>query len=223
MTDIVVFGAGQLAEVMAFYLNAHPDFRVVGHTVDRNFMPEVNRLGNLPVVPWETIEKDFPPGTVQIIGPVSYRDNNRFRSDRYLDGKRRGYDFATYIHPSSHVDGATIGENSIILEECTVQPFSRLGVCSILWSKVHIGHHAEIGDACFFASFCGIAGNARVGSRCFFAGQTGLADNCSVGSDCIITAGAVVTRPVPDGAVVHDRKMRIIENAARRFSRKLLG
>ena len=223
MTDIVIFGAGQFAEVMAFYLDTHPEFTVVGHTVDRSFLPESRQLGNRPVVAWETLEQDFPPDKVQILGPVSYRDNNRFRRDRYLDGKRRGYRFATYIHPSSHVGGAQIGENSIILEDCTVQPFARLGACSVLWSKVHIGHHTEIGDACFFASFCAIAGNCRVGSCCFFGGQTGLVDNCSVGSDCIITAGTAVTRSLPDGAVAYDRKLHIVKNAARRFSRKLLG
>lgn len=223
MTDVVIFGAGQLAEVLAFYLEADPDLTVVGYTVDRAFMPESGRFGNLPIVAWETIEQHFPPDQVQILGPLSYRDNNRFRRDRYLEGKRRGYDFASYIHPSSHVAGAHIGENSIILEECTVQPFARLGACSVLWSKVHIGHHTEIGDACFFASYCGIAGNCRVGSCCFFGGHSGLVDNCSVGSDCIVTAGTVITRSVPEGAVAFDRKLQIVEKAARRFARKLLG
>jgi len=223
MTDVVVFGAGKLAELLSLYISNDENLRIVGFTVDSVYLPSGGRLGSLPVVPWETLEQDFPPDEVMILGPVSYRDNNRFRWNRYLEGKRRGYSFATYIHPSSHVVGAEIGENSIILEECTVQPFARLGPCSVLWSKVHIGHHAEIGDACFFASFSGIAGNSRVGSRSFFGGQTGLVDNCSVGADCIVAAGTVVTRPMPDGAVARGGKVRILENAANRFGKTLLG
>lgn len=222
MTDVVIFGAGQIAQVLSAYLEAAPEFNLLGCVVDRAYLPEGRTLGHLPVVAWETLEQDFPPGRVKLLGPISYRDNNKLRRDRYLDAKRRGYDFATYIHPSSHVLGAEIGENSIVLEECTVQPHARLGVGSILWSKVHIGHHTTIGDNCFFASFCGIAGNCTVGSCTFFGGHTGLVDNCSVGADCIIGAGTVLHKPLSDGSVAYAPETRIIENAARRFSRLLL-
>jgi sugar O-acyltransferase (sialic acid O-acetyltransferase NeuD family) len=220
---VVIFGTGQLAEVMTFYLSAYTDRKVVGYTVDRAYMPPQARFLGRPVVAWDAIESQFPPETHQLIGPTSYRDNNRFRRDRYLEGKARGYGFASFIHPASHVCSQEIGENTVILEDCTVQPFARLGHGCILWSKVHIGHHARIGDNCFFASFCGIAGNSRVGDCVFFGGQTGLADNLTVGSDCIIGAGTVITENLPDGALAVARGVRVLPNGARRFARRLLG
>lgn len=219
---MIVFGAGQLAEVLTHYLSEDPAFNLVGYTVDRSFLPEKREFKGRPVVAWEDIESAYPPDRFHLLGPVSYKDNNRFRRDRYLEAKAKGYQFASFIHPSSHIAGAEIGENSIILEECTVQPYAKIGVCSILWSKVHIGHHAQIGDFCFFASFCGIAGNARVGDCTFFGGQSGLIDNLSVGADCIIAAGTTLTKSVPDGSVAATRGVRIIKNAAKRFARTLL-
>lgn len=221
--DIVVFGTGQLAEVMTFYLSQEPDITVAGYTVDAAYMPPGRRFLGRPVAPWEEIAAHFPPEDYHLIGPVSYRDNNRLRRDRYLQGKAMGYRFASYIHPSSHVAGSEIGENSIILEDCTVQPFARIGTGCILWSKVHIGHHAQVGDFCFFASFCGIAGNARIGNRVFFGGQTGLVDNKSVGSDCIVGAGTILTDNLPDGALAVARGVRIVPRGARRFGKRLLG
>lgn len=220
--DVVLFGVGQLAEVMTDYLLEDLNLNLVGYTVDRDYLPAKKEFKGRPVVAWEDIDTAFPCDRFLLLGPVSYRDNNRFRRDRYLEAKAKGYRFASFIHPSSHVVGAEIGENSIILEDCTVQPYAKIGACSILWSKVHIGHHAQIGDCCFFASFCGIAGNARVGDCTFFGGQSGLIDNLSVGSDCIIGAGTTLTCSVPDGSVAVARGVRVIKGAARRFARTLL-
>ncbi|ETD80028.1 acetyltransferase [Rhodobacter capsulatus] len=221
--DIILFGVGQIAEVMAHYVQQDPHLNLVGFTVDRAYLPPSGAFKGLPVAAWDEADTLFPPGKIRILGPVSYRGNNTFRRDRHFEAKERGYSFASYIHPSSHVSGAEIGENSVILEECTVQPYAKLGAGSVLWSKVHIGHHAQIGDFCFFASFCGIAGNARVGDCTFFGGQTGLADNLSVGSGCIIGAGTPVTETIPDGALAISRGVRVLPNGARRFARRLLG
>ncbi|MDU8909791.1 hypothetical protein [Aestuariicoccus sp. MJ-SS9] len=221
--DVIVFGVGQLAEVVGHYLDNHSDLTVAGYTVDPDFLPTEPEFRGKPVVPWDRIAQDFPPDRYQLIGPVSYRDNNRFRRDRYLEGKAMGYRFASFIHPTAQVETPHVGENSVILEECTVQPFSRLGVCSILWSKVHIGHHARIGDYCFMASFCGIAGNVRVGDCVFFGGMSGVTDNLTVGSDCIVGADTVVTRDLADGALAAARGIRVIEGGARRFGKRLLG
>lgn len=221
--DIILFGVGQIAEVMAHYVQQDPALNLVGFTVDRQYLPPSGAFKGLPVAAWEDVSSTFPPHLIRLLGPVSYRGNNTFRRDRHLEAREKGYRFASYVHPSSHVGGAEIGENSVILEDCTVQPYARLGAGTILWSKVHIGHHAQIGDFCFFASFCGIAGNARVGDCTFFGGQTGLADNRSVGSGCIVGAGTVLTEDVPDGALAVARGVRIVQNGARRFARTLLG
>ena len=221
--DIILFGVGQIAEVLAHYIQDDPSVNLLGFAVDRPFMPPSGEFKGLPVAAWDDVQATFPPDKVRVLGPVSYRGNNMFRRERHFEAKEMGYRFATYIHPSSHVRGAEIGENSVILEDCTVQPYARLGVGTILWSKVHIGHHAQVGDFCFFASFCGIAGNSRVGSGTFFGGQTGLADNLSVGEGCIIGAGTVLTENVPDGALAVARGVRIVQKGAKRFARTLLG
>lgn len=221
--DVILFGVGQLAETLTYYLDEDPALDLIGYTVDRAWLPEDGTFCGRPVVAWDAIEDRFPPDRVHLLGPISYRNTNLLRYDRYRNGKDRGYRFTSYVHPSSHVGGARLGENTIVLEECTVQPHARLGHSCILWSKVHIGHHARIGDACFLASFCGIAGNCDVGERTFFGGHTGLADNLSVGSGCIIGAGTVLTSSLPDGALAAMRQTRVIHGGAKRFASRLLG
>ncbi|RKE94183.1 acetyltransferase [Sulfitobacter guttiformis] len=220
--QIIVFGVGQLSEVISYYLEQDPAVNVAGYTVDRAFIPDTGKFLDKPVAAWEDISQHFPPDQYQLLGPISYYDNNRLRKQRYLEGKALGYSFASYVHPSSHIGGAQIGENSVVLEECTVQPFAILGVCSILWSKVHIGHHTQVSDYCFFASFCGVAGNARIGERVFFGGQTGLVDNTTVGDGCIVAAGTIITKNLPANSFATTQKARVLADAADRFANKLL-
>ena len=52
MSDIVIFGLGQVAEVIYYYMTNESDFEVVAFTCDREFIDRDEILG-LPVVPFE--------------------------------------------------------------------------------------------------------------------------------------------------------------------------
>jgi len=201
MADIVIFGAGQIAEVAKAYIDAHSDHRIVGFTVDAQFAQSDRFLG-LPLVAWERLEEFFPPGQVELLGPLSYRLMNEFRRDRYLEGKARNYQFASYIHPHSHIYTTDIGENCFILEANVIQPFVKIGNDVIIWSGNHIGHHSIIGDHCFITSQVGIAGAARIGERCFLGGKVGIRDGVTVGDACFLGIGVRVMKNLEPGSVV---------------------
>jgi sugar O-acyltransferase (sialic acid O-acetyltransferase NeuD family) len=201
MADIVVFGAGQIAEVAKVYIDAHSDDRIVGFTVDRQYA-KADRFHDLPLVAWEDLENFFPPDQVKLLGPLSYRRMNEFRRARYLEGKCRGYQFASFIHPNSHVYTTEIGENCFILEANVIQPFVKIGNDVIIWSGNHIGHHSAIGDHCFLAGQVGIAGAVRIGQGCFLGGKTGVTQGVTIGDDCFLSFGVIVTKDLAPGSVV---------------------
>jgi acetyltransferase-like isoleucine patch superfamily enzyme len=201
MADIVIFGAGAIAEVATVYLQRHTDHRIVGYTADAAYC-KADRFGDKPLVPWESLETRFPPDRVSLLGPLSFRRMNQFRRDRYLEGKARAYSFITFVHPSCHVYTEHIGENCFILEQNVIQPFVRIGNNVMMWSGNHIGHHSVIGDHCFFSSQVGLSGSVVVGESCFFGGQTGIGAGVVVGNRCFFGERTVIVRePVPDGAV----------------------
>lgn len=201
MQDIVLFGTGAMAEVIAVYLRAHSDYRIVGYTVDAYFR-ETDRYDRLPLVAWEELEAHFPPGEVLLLGPLTYRRMNTIRRDRYLEGKARGYGFARFIHPASHIYTDRIGENCLILEANVIQPFAEIGNNVIIWSANHIGHHVRIGDHCFIASQVGIAGHVTVGPECYLGGQVGIPHGLTLGHGCAVLNGAFLTKDLEDFAVV---------------------
>jgi acetyltransferase-like isoleucine patch superfamily enzyme len=199
--DLVIFGAGQIAEVAMTYIDAHGPYRVVGFTVDAAYVTAPTFHG-LPVVAWEELETRFPPDAVRLIGPLSYRRLNEFRRDRHQEGKARGYTFASFIHPGAHVYAESIGENAFILEANVVQPFVRIGVGAMIWSHNHIGHHSTIGDYCFMASGTTIGSTVRIGDRCFIAGMVGIEPGSEIGSDCIVLPKALIDGKLAAGSVV---------------------
>lgn len=201
MADIVIFGAGQIAEVAKVYIEAHSEHRVVGFTVDAQYAKS-DRFAGLPLVAWDRLEASFPPDQVALLGPLSYRRMNELRRDRYYEGKARKYCFISYIHPHSHIYTTEIGENCFILEANVIQPFTKIGDNVIIWSSNHLGHHCKIGDHCFIASHVGIAGAARIGERCFLGGKVGVSNGVTVGDACFLGFGVRIVKDLPPGSVV---------------------
>jgi sugar O-acyltransferase (sialic acid O-acetyltransferase NeuD family) len=201
MADLVIFGAGQIAEVAKVYIDAHSEHRIVGFTVDAQFANSDSFAG-LPLVAWDRLAEFFPPDQVELLGPLSYRRMNELRRDRYIEGKARNYRFASFIHPHSHIYTRDIGENCFILEANVIQPFVKIGNNVMIWSSNHLGHHCVVGDHCFIASHVGIAGSARIGERCFLGGKVGISNGVTVGDACFLGVGVRVMKDLPPGSVV---------------------
>ena len=220
--DIVLFGAGQFADVVAVYLEAHSQDRIVAYTVDAAYRQQ-DEFRGLPLVDWESLEQFYPPGSVQILGPISFRDGNRFRRDRFEDGLARGYSFYTFVHPNCDNYAANIGQNVLILEGNTLQPYTEIGDNCILWSNNHIGHHTQLGKHCFLAGQVGLGGNTQVGEGVFLAGKSGAIDNVSIGDWSLMNFGAYATQNIPPDSIVASPKIRMIEGGAARYAKRLLG
>lgn len=222
MANVVIFGAGQFAEFMSVYIQQDTQDNIVAYTVDRDFCTKATFNG-LPLVPWEDLEAHYPPDEVQVLGPISYRDANRFRRDRFNEGKKRGYSFYTFIHPSCHIYTTNIGENVILLENNIVQPFSKIGHNCMLGSNNHIGHHSTLKAHGFLCGRVSIAGNTMIEEGVFWATRTTAIDNITIGAWSIITPGTIATENIPENSILIREKNKILKNVAKRFAKKLLG
>jgi UDP-3-O-[3-hydroxymyristoyl] glucosamine N-acyltransferase len=205
-SDVVLFGTGHMAEVITVYLERFSDLNIVGYTVDAHYLPEFDSFNGKPIVAWEEIEAHFPCDQVRLMGPLTYQRLNQVRRDRYLEGKARGYSFASFIHPASHILADQIGEHVIILEQNVIQPFAKIGDNVIIWSGNHIGHHVRIGNHCFLASLIGISGNSQIGEECYVGGQVGIAPGLTIGNRCALLNGVGIGKDIPDDTAMIGQK-----------------
>lgn len=194
---IVLFGLGEMGEVVNFYLSNDSQYEVAGFTVDGAFLKE-SSFCSLPVVPFEQVEKDFPPDEYGMMVAIGYSKINAIREQKYLDAKAKGYEFATYISSKATTwPGAKVGENSIVFEDNTIQPFTSIGANVVMWSGNHLGHHSRIADHCFVTSHVVVSGGVNIESNCFLGVNATIRDHIRIGKGCVIGMGVTVLNDVP--------------------------
>jgi sugar O-acyltransferase (sialic acid O-acetyltransferase NeuD family) len=201
VTDIVIFGAGLMAQMAKVYIDLHGTEKIVGFTVDAKYRKS-DTFEGLPLVAWEDLERHFPPKSVKLLGPMTPRRLNRVRRERFYEGLAREYEFTSFIHPHNHIYAESIGRNCVILENNVIQPFVSIGDNVIIWSGNLIGHHVTIGAHCFMSSQSGIAGASVIGEQCFIGAQVGIGPGIRVGDRCALLNGAGVDKDIPDDTVI---------------------
>lgn len=200
--DVVVFGAGNIAELAHFYLTHDSPYQVVAFTVDAAYVKEPTLCG-LPVTAFEEVAARFPPATHQMFIAVSYSQVNEVRAAKYNEAKQKGYRLISYVSSHATYYGTPIGDNCFIFEDNTIQPFTRIGNNVTLWSGNHIGHHSVIGDHCFISSHVVISGGVTVEPYCFLGVNATVRDHVTIGQKCVVGMGSMITKSCePEGVYV---------------------
>jgi len=181
MSEVVVFGAGGIAELAHFYLTRDAGMKVKAFTVDREYVREPS-FCSLPVVAFDEVERGFPAGEFSMFVAVSYARLNAVRTEKCAQARSKGYQLVSYISSRATTwSGLSVGDNCFILEDNTIQPFARIGSNVTLWSGNHIGHHAVIEDNCFITSHVVISGGVHVKDSTFIGVNSTIRDHVTIG------------------------------------------
>jgi sugar O-acyltransferase (sialic acid O-acetyltransferase NeuD family) len=210
VADLVVFGAGDIARISAYYFASDSPHRIVGFTVDDGFK-DSEQFEGLPLVPSSEVVDVFPPESCKAFVALSYAGMNRLRAEKYEWMLSKGYECVSYV--SSRCTWLTdhpVGANCLVLEDNTVQPFARIGNNVTLWSGNHIGHDSIIEDHCFISSHVVVSGWVRVRSYCFLGVNSTLGNNIEIGARGLIGAGAVIVKDTEEGGVYVPEKARLL-------------
>ncbi len=208
-TSLVIFGAGDIAQLAQFYFSNDSNYEPVGFTVDAGYLMESTCCG-LPVVPFEEVTTRYPADAHAMFVALSYSKLNEVRKCKYLAAKALGYRMASYVSSRATVlNGGRIGDNCFILEDNTIQPFAVIGSNVTLWSGNHIGHHSIIRDHCFIASHVVVSGGVEIGESCFVGVNATLRDHITVGEKCVVGAGAMLLADAaPEGVYIGEATER---------------
>lgn len=194
MAKIVVFGVGQWAELAHFYLAHDSPHEVVGFTVDAAYI-ERNEYKGLPVVPYDEVDQHYPPAEFKMFIPMSFKQMNHVRADRYYDARQRGYELISYVSSKATTfPGFECGDNCFILEDNTIQPFVKIGNNVVLWSGNHIGHHTIIKDHVMITSQVVISGGCVIEPFCFFGVNATVRDETVIARETLVGMGVTIIK-----------------------------
>lgn len=194
MKKLIIFGAGDIAQLAKYYFDFDSDYKVEAFTVDSEYKTSEFFEG-LPVIDFKEVISKYPPSDFQMFIATSYSKLNTIRERKYNEAKRMGYSLASYVSTKcSYLSQFKYGDNCFILEDNTIQPFVRIGNNVTLWSGNHIGHHSVIEDHNFISSHVVISGHCLIKSNCFLGVNATLHNNVTVEQYNLIGAGAVITK-----------------------------
>ncbi|MCW3076612.1 MAG: putative transferase [Bacteroidetes bacterium] len=199
---LVIFGAGETADIAYEYFTHDSNYEIVGFTVEAHYLKDTE-LHGLPVISFDEMETKFPPSTVEVFVAISYTKLNRIRARCYNMVKKKNYRCATYISSRAFVwHNAQIGENCMIFENNVIQHKVQIGNGVILWSGNHIGHQTRIEDFVYISSHVVISGFCTIGSFSFLGVNSTFNDNISLGKDNIVGSGALIVKNSGDGKLM---------------------
>lgn len=201
MKDLVIFGAGQIAEVIHYYFTQEAGRRVVAFSVDAEYLT-VEKLLGLQVVSFENLNAVHPPETHEIFVAMSFRQVNKARQTKVREAEAKGYTLASHISPRAVAwSQFKLHPNTIIMENNVIQPYVSVGRNVIMWSGNHVGHHSSICDNCFIASHAVISGGVVIGAGTFVGVNATIRDNVRIGEHNVLGAGTLILSDTPDNAV----------------------
>ena len=216
---IVVFGGGDIAELADFYFTHDSPLRVAAFTADAAFRHAETFLGR-PLVAFEEVARLYPPDRYGFFVALSYAKLNALRAQKVAAARVLGYRLVSYVSSrATTFPGFTHGDNCFILEDNTLQPFSRVGHNVTIWSGNHIGHHSVIEDDVFMASHVVVSGGVRIGQASFVGVNVTLRDHVTVGARCVLGAGALVLDDIAEGSVLSPPATEISKVPSHRLRR----
>jgi UDP-3-O-[3-hydroxymyristoyl] glucosamine N-acyltransferase len=125
---------------------------------------------------------------------------NQLRSSKCEFLKKTGYTLVSYRSPDVKGD-FTMGENSIVMDEATIQPRVKIGNNVFVWGDAMIGHHSVIEDNCWLTSGCMVGGATRIGNGSFVGLGAMVGHGVTVGEKCMLGAGSLAIKDLPAGTV----------------------
>ncbi|MBC7781069.1 MAG: acetyltransferase [Proteobacteria bacterium] len=198
---LVVFGAGQIAEVAWSCFERDSGYEVVAFTVDREYL-RVDTLCGRPVFAFDELPARLPPESHAMFVAIAYGRMNQSRRDTVARMQAAGYRCVNYVSSQALVAGEVVPDsNTFVMELNNLQPFSRLGRNVWLWAGNHIGHHSFVEDDCFVASHAVISGSVRIGAATFVGVNATIRDNVTIGRRNVIGAGVVILADTLDEQV----------------------
>lgn len=211
--ELVIWGAGGHALVVADIVRCAGKYRVIGFIDDFNPARDGEEFDGAPVF-----------GGAEHLAPLAARGVSllpgvgdgtaRLRIVESAD--THGMKLASAIHPSAIIaTSAVIGDGTVAAAGVIVNPRAVIGRGVILNTACSVDHECNIADGAHISPGARLAGRVSVARGAWVGIGAVVRQSITIGPDAIVGAGAVVVRDVAAGHVVVGNPARFLKNNPR--------
>ena len=199
-----------LIDAYANEIGDNNELRLALNSIIRSNLPSTVKVG-----PFCLIENAVSIGDNTTIGPYTHlMINTRVGVECYLEGcYLEGCTIGanTSIYRNTHImGGATIGSGCLIGHSCFIASGSKIGNNVRMMLNAGIGRSTVIGNDVYIGPNVvfsnsredGVIKSVYVGAGAWIGTNAVTTDGVNIGKGAIVGAGSVVTKSVPDYAVV---------------------
>lgn len=136
--------------------------------------------------------------------------NTRTRHETSRQILAAGGRLANFIHPSIDLTMTRLGVGLYLQEAVQLQAEVEIGDNTSIHMGAVLGHESKVGRSVFIAHAVSVSGCCTIGDGTFIGTNATLLPRTKVGQWATIGAGSVVTKNVPDFAVVVGNPGKVI-------------
>ena len=145
----------------------------------------------------------FGCDAVELVNGIGSVGSTDVRASLFRKFRSLGYRFSTIIHPSAIIaSDVTLEEGVQVMAGAIVQTGSRIGLNSIVNTRVSLDHDCVIGADAHLAPGVTLSGGVKVGDGVHIGTAATVIQGIEIGRNSIIGAGSVVLRDVGEGVTV---------------------
>lgn len=193
-TDIVIFGTGGHAKVVAEIIKSENKFNIKAFV---SLAEDVNSFLSYPHIHQDLYDFSCMQGIVAI-------GDNSSRSivvNKILK-KCPSFLFVNAIHPNTCITkNIEIGLGNVIAAGVVINTHSTIGNHTIINTKSCIDHDCKLGDFSSVAPGVTIGGSVLIGNNSAVSLGSNIVNNIEIGSNVVIGAGSTVLHNLTDNAL----------------------